>query len=267
MIIWIASYPKSGNTWVRLFLKSYFNLNDNNIISQSFPIMDHLKEFKIDFMNFGEIVKGWELMQNFINLNQKTNYLKTHNAMCTINNYKFTNKDNTLGAIYLVRDPRDVIVSYAHHLGLSHEEVLNNMLNSYNGERNEYEGKKYKKSIMGKWSDHYNSWKSFKEREILIVRYEDLVKNSEKEFFRILNYLNKIDNIKIEKKRLLESIGQTSFKKLSNNEKKFGFKEASKHGIFFRKGVVGDWKKNLSKSISQTIEKEFNKEMKELNYI
>ena len=96
MIIWIASYPKSGNTWVRLFLKSYFNLNDNNIISQSFPIMDHLKEFKIDFMNFGEIVKGWELMQNFINLNQKTNYLKTHNAMCTINNYKFKKTDKKI---------------------------------------------------------------------------------------------------------------------------------------------------------------------------
>ena len=62
-------------------------------------------------------------MQSYINLKTQTNYLKTHNALCTINNFKFTDKNNTLGAIYLVRDPRDVIVSYAHHLGHAQGEV------------------------------------------------------------------------------------------------------------------------------------------------
>ena len=52
MIIWIASYPKSGNTWVRLFLKSYFNLKDDNFITKGFPIESYFKRLKINFLNF-----------------------------------------------------------------------------------------------------------------------------------------------------------------------------------------------------------------------
>ena len=133
MIIWLASYPKSGNTWVRLFLKSYFsseikdlNINDTkkgDFVAPAFPNPDHLLNLGVDFKNFYEITKNWITLQDSINLNNKTNFLKTHNAMCTINNNKFTNKNNTLGAIYLVRDPRDIVVSYAHHLGQSHHQM------------------------------------------------------------------------------------------------------------------------------------------------
>jgi len=267
MIIWIASYPKSGNTWVRLFLKSYFNLKDDNFITKGFPIESYFKRLKINFLNFDEIIKNWEVMQSLINLKPQINYLKTHNALCTINNYKFTNKDNTLGAIYLVRDPRDVIISYAHHLGQSHNEVLRGMLDTGNGELGKMDGKEYRRSIMGRWSDNYNSWKSFKDREVLIVKYEDLVKNKEREFLRILNYLKKINGIYIDKEKLHQSIEETSFEKLSKKEREFGFDEASEHGVFFRKGIIGDWKNNLDKSIVKILEKEFQSEMKELNYI
>ena len=267
MIIWIASYPKSGNTWIRLFLKSYFNYKDKDFISESFPIENHFKQLKINYVNFEEIIKNWETMQNYINLKSQTNYLKTHNALCTINNYKFTNKNNTIGVIYIVRDPRDIIVSYAHHLGQSHSEVLRGMLDIHNGESGKWEGKEYRRSLMGRWSDHYNSWKLFKEREVLILKYEDLVQNKEYEFLRILNYLNKINGIKVDKEKLLKSIDETSFDKLSKKEKEYGFNEASEHGVFFRKGKVGDWKNNLDEKIIKVLEKEFEKEMKELNYI
>ena len=267
MIIWIASYPKSGNTWVRLFLKSYFSFKDDNYISKGFPIESHFGQLKIDYTNFEEIIKNWEVMQSYINLKTQTNYLKTHNALCTINNFKFTDKNNTLGAIYLVRDPRDVIVSYAHHLGQAHGEVLKGMLDTSNGEFGKTGGKEYRRSIMGRWSDNYNSWKLFKDRNVLIVKYEDLVKNRESEFLRILNYLNKIDGIKVDKEKLNRSIDEASFDKLSKREKECGFKEASEHGVFFRKGIVGDWKNNLDDTIVRTLEKEFETEMKELNYI
>ena len=68
MIIWLASYPKSGNTWVRLFLDSYFNLIGKKIFSQSFPNKDLYKKFKINYSNFGEIIENWESMQNYLNL-------------------------------------------------------------------------------------------------------------------------------------------------------------------------------------------------------
>ena len=114
-------------------------------------------------------------MQEFLNLNNKINFLKTHNAMCTINNYPFTNSKNTLGAIYIVRDPRDIVVSYADHFQVSHKEIVENIFSSEHGEAPTKDGKSYNLSIMGTWSDHYNSWKNYVGRKIIIIKYEDLI--------------------------------------------------------------------------------------------
>jgi hypothetical protein len=102
---------------------------------------------------------------------------------------------------------------------------------------------------------------------VLIVKYEDLVQKTELEFSRILNFLKKIDGIKIDNEKLKMTIDETSFQNLRKNEKEKGFNEATKHGVFFRKGIVGDWKNNLDDTIYKALEKEFEIEMKELNYI
>ena len=138
MIIWLASYPKSGNTWVRLFLKSYlsddkkkFSINekkDDEFKIERFPNIKVFKDMQINYDNFFEISKNWITIQDRINLNNKLNILKTHNAMCTVNKNKFTNKENTLGAIYVVRDPRDVAVSFSYHMGKTLTEIVNNMI-------------------------------------------------------------------------------------------------------------------------------------------
>ena len=121
MIVWIASYPKSGNTWLRSFLSNYFSGNSEFNFDQldnikRFPRKELYDQLKVNFNKFSEIVKNWINMQEFVNLKQEFTYLKTHNAMCTVNNHPFTNKENTAGFIYLVRDPRDVILSYSKHL-------------------------------------------------------------------------------------------------------------------------------------------------------
>ena len=129
MIIWLASYPKSGNTWVRSFLTNYFsgssefNFNQLDKIER-FPTPELMDQLKINFHNLSEIVSNWIPMQEFINLKNDMTYLKTHNAMCTINNYPFTNNKNTAGFIYLVRDPRDVILSYSKHLNIDLNETF-----------------------------------------------------------------------------------------------------------------------------------------------
>ena len=138
MIIWLASYPKSGNTWLRMFLKSYFLKQDekfsledsvlDNFKGQSFPDDKILNHLKVDYFNFEEIVKNWETMQDYINLNNKTNYVKTHNAMCTINNNKFTDTHNTLGVIHIVRDPRNVISSIVYHFSKKNYEEAREFL-------------------------------------------------------------------------------------------------------------------------------------------
>ena len=268
MIVWLASYPKSGNTWLRLFLKSYFSHIKNNFNLGAFLEEDDLRELNINYYDYLEIIKNWRTLQNKINLNGKTNLLKTHNAMCTINNIKFSDKSNTAGGIYLIRDPRDVLISFSEHLGQTYNEVLNGMLDSKNSElATDKFGKDFRKTIMGKWSDHYNSWINYKECEILVIKYENLINDTNNQFLKILKYLKKIEDFEINHKYMEQAIKNTSFKKLQKNEKEFGFEEASKHSPFFRSGKCGQWKTKLDSRILSKIEETFKKEMKLLSYL
>ena len=129
MIIWLASYPKSGNTWVRSFLSNYLSSEENFEFNQlntilKFPNKKIMKELEIDSSKFINIASNWSTMQNYINLKSDINYVKTHNALTTVNGYEFTNEQNTLMFIYLIRDPREVAVSYASHSGISIEEQI-----------------------------------------------------------------------------------------------------------------------------------------------
>ena len=275
MIIWLASYPKSGNTWLRMFLKSYFQkpgskfeLNkkfDDDFKSGGFPDLRILKHLKVNYKKFEEIAKNWETMQDYINLNNRTNFLKTHNSMCTIGPYKFTTHKNTKGGIYLVRDPRDVLISYSNHLGKSYESTFKLMSSSDGNEEDEEEN--YEKSLLGSWSDHYNSWKSYKSSKILIIKYEDMVLQSYGTFKKIINYLNKIDDTEVSEERLSIALKQTDFKELQGMERKHGFREKLKGEFFFRKGKSGTWKEELPKDLINKIENLFHNEMTELGYL
>ena len=280
MIIWIASYPKSGNTWVRMFLKSYFQepneqfkLSNSNLDSFNIPVFPQeklLDQFKINYFKFEEIAKNWENMQNYINLNNKTNFLKTHSSMCTVGSHKFTTHQNTKGAIYLVRDLRDILVSYSHHMGLEYEktfDILSSPLSFEHPASKSYKGEKYKYSLIGSWSDHYNSWKTYKSCEVLIVKYEKMLSDPIGTFSKILKYLSKIDDVKIDSEKFKKALKQTEFKELQKMEKIQGFDEKGMGDVFFREGRIGTWKKNVDIKIIQKMEKIFKKDMTELGYL
>ena len=245
MIIWLASYPKSGNTWLRMFLKSYFlkpnekfsldNKKEDSFKAQAFPDQKLLDQLKIDFNKFEEIVKNWEAMQDYVNLNGRTNFVKTHNAMCKVGPYKFTSTRNTKGAIYIVRDPRDVLVSMSHHMGYGYEQTFEHLTSSYNFEYPSSGDKRYKKSLMGTWSDHYKSWKNYKKSKVLIIKYEDMVSSELDTFSKIISYLNEIDDTNFDKEKIHKAVEQTKFEELQKMEKKEGFKEKGKGKLFFRK--------------------------------
>ena len=147
------------------------------------------------------------------------------------------------------------------------EETLKIMLDPHASEIKEHEKTLFKVSIMGRWSDHYNSWKSKIGNRFLYIKYEDLVINPNKEFRKILEYLKKLCNIEINEAGFLSSIENTKFEKLKKNEELNGFDQATGNSPFFRKGIVGDWKNNVDKKIIDKIENTFQREMKEIGHL
>ena len=276
MIIWIASYPKSGNTWLKLFLSAYlgnhsdpktFDINKMMIPFSLFPTNSLIKKFNVDYSNFNNLSKNWIPMQEYLNLTHETIFLKTHNAMCEINGNPFTDSKQSLGGIYLVRDPRDVIMSYSDHLKKNPREVAARLVKSNTFEEGIIDGENYNFTLLGSWSDNYNSWKNYKGVNILIIKYEDLINNTFLTFEKIIKYLSSITKISVNKDRINECMQITKFENLKNLEKKNGFKEKGLGKYFFRSGKVGDWKTKLDNSLVKMIEVKFHKEMTELGYL
>ena len=280
MIIWLASYPKSGNTLIRSMLAAYFFSTDGKF---NFELLDNIKQFPdnsvltklgVDVSNEKEVVKNYIFAQEEINRRDgKTiRFLKTHSGLNNIDGYSFTNYKNTLGAIYIVRDPRKILKSYANHSEITLEEAQKRILNfGIIGGKSDPINQTVIHS--GSWASNYNSWKEFKKRNrYLLVKYEDLINDPEKNFISVLEFIHNISNasLKIDKKKLENVLKTTTFEYLQNLEKKGNFKEAStisKKVDFFKYGPKNDGKKNIPQHLRDNLEKKLNKEMIELGYL
>ena len=283
MIVWLTSYPKSGNTWIRSFLCSYFFLDlkkdsfNFNILKNipSFPNKNLFLSHGINLKSFEDVAKSWLSIQKKINSNNKINFLKTHHSYTTLNNYHFTDKNNTLGAIYLVRDPRDVVVSYSKHFNISFDESIKSITNKNLINWTGFPKKNHYRVLVGSWDIHYRSWKALGVPS-LVIKYETLLKETRKtinqiaEFF-VQNYGFEFKNSEMKINNILET---TSFELLQANEKKLGFIESpnlhskkKSTDYFFRKGVGGQWEKELTRAQLKKIEDSFEATMKELGYL
>ena len=273
MIVWIASYPKSGNTWVRSILTSLFFSKDGSIDFEhldacpKYPSPEHLEEFTKDFYNYDEMAKYWVPSQEKLNRSQnKINFLKTHHLLCAWKNYVFTNPKNTLGTIYIVRDPRNVFTSVKNHFSFTDEEALNMMLDKNWSLTNGI------KTMLSSWGLHYFSWTK-NNKSVLLIKYEDMMNDLRKEIYKILNYLSKFNiNVNFSEEKINNCIKTSNFSNFQDMEKKGLFDEQivgddKKKKTFFKLGKKNDFRKLLNEKIKYRLEKEFKKEMKELNYL
>ena len=276
MIIWIASYPKSGNTWLRSLISSYyfskdkFNLSDLKKIP-NFSVSDFINDSLL-LQNGVDVAKQWLNVQREINKNyKKTLFFKTHNASVAINKNLFTDSDNTAGCIYVVRDPRNIITSYKNFEKKTYEEILNHMKNKEAFLFSEKKTGFKSFEFIGSWADNYNSWFHNKLGiPICLIKYEDLVKDTLGELRKIIDFIGNVQNIKnysFNNEKAERGVGDSSFENLSKMEQDGGFNEARSDQKFFNMGEKNNWQKLLPVSIKENIEKSFYIEMKELNYL
>ena len=283
MIIWLASYPKSGNTFLRSLLTAYLFTKDGNF---NFEVLKNINQFpnNVTFEKLGiDISNQKEVIKNYIKVQEETNkrdgegirFLKTHSTLQDIDGHKFTNLKNCLGTIYIVRDPRDVAKSYSNHNSTSIEESINYMKEfNIGGGVKSKDRKNETITHIGSWSSHYTSWKEFdKVDRYLLIKYEDLVKETEKTFLKVLTFVCKLTKKKLDldKNKLKNVLNTTSFESMQKLEKQNGFNEASnfngKKVTFFKYGAKNNWKKFLTLENIKKIEDIFREEMKELGYL
>ena len=255
------------------------NLNHLRAI-MNYPHSTHFGDLVSNLFNLDEISKNWITSQEKINSDKKLRFFKTHNMLGKFRGYPFTNSENTLGTIYIVRDPRNVITSLKNHYSLSNyneaKEFLfneNKILSLSEEQKNLYlKSKKFPLTqFVGSWKSHYLSWKNMRKNNLLI-RYEDLIQDTKNEFTKIANFIGGLLKLKFNEDQIDTAINLSSFEKLEKMEKKDGFtesnigKDGNKNKFFFL-GPKNNWRKILDYEISKDIEKEFEKEMKELKYI
>ena len=181
MIIWLASYPKSGNTWVRAFLSAYYYSNDGKF---TFELLKKIKQFPSKeffdrkLLSVDEASQNWLIAQKKIKDKKKICFLKTHNVNGAFKGNSFTTTEFTAGAIYIVRDPRNVLTSVMNHYSLSESDGLKMMNSVYRNLRDVNDNDNYSNySFISSWSNNYNSWKSAGKIKKLFIKYEDLELN------------------------------------------------------------------------------------------
>ena len=283
MIYWIASYPKSGNTWLRILLSCYFYTKDgfydeNSLKNiQQFPEKQYLQQFEYDQNIIGDTTKYWLKAQEKINEDKKLRFFKTHNVFGLVNNSHFTNRENSIGCIYIVRDPRNIFTSIKNFYEMDNDKAFKWMVNQnqyiydiHNFEKDGYSDFQF----ISSWDNNYRSWKLQKKIPVKIIKYEDLLDQTFTIFKEVIEFINLSINSSepINKQKIKNAVNSTLFSKLQSKEKNEGFSEAilSKKGDkkipFFFLGPENNWKKILDTNVKNKIKDAFKKNLIELSY-
>lgn len=254
-IIWLASYPKSGNTWFRVFLTNLLyesdspvNINDltETTISSSRRIFDEYTGLSSSDLTFEEIDQMRpDVYRMQSDESDEMLYKKAHDKYYNVDkNQPLFPPEISKGVVYFIRNPLDVLVSFAYHSAKPVSQMIKSINNSnYAFCDNKNKLSNQLRQMLGSWSDHVKSWTEQSEIPVYVMRYEDMIHDTFHSFKGAVDFIG----LKKTDKQINEALGKSDFSVLSEQESKEGFKEKMiKSKSFFRKGQIGDWRNHLS---------------------
>ena len=283
MIFWIASYPKNGNTWLRSLLSAYYFTKNGNFINDKilknipqFPEKRYFTNFDYDKTLPASTAQFWIKAQEIINKEKKIKFFKTHNIYGSLNNTDFSNKYNSIGAVYIIRDPRNVLTSMMNHFEMNKDEALTFMLNEKKFTYDHFKKNDYSDfQFISSWEKNYKSWIKNKDFPIKLIKYEDLIDQTFYVVKDLINFINKtckLDN-NFDKSKAQNAIETTSFEKLKKIENNHGFSESIKSKNrdknkvpFFHLGPNNNWQKFFDPSFANKLNTIFKETLEELKY-
>jgi aryl sulfotransferase len=254
-MIWLASYPKSGNTWLRAFLTNYkqnasgpadINTLEGGPIASSRNLFDEWAGVEASDLPPASVERlRPHVYRKLAECVNETIFLKIHDAITfTSEDIPLIPREVTQGAVYLIRNPLDVVVSFADHSGTTLEKTIQNMGNQdfQFASRDESLDIQLPQRLLT-WSGHVRSWVDQDGFPVLVVRYEDLLEDPYGRFSEIVRFCG----LEVDQELLHHAVRHSSFGVFKEQEELKGFKERSRHSkTFFRRGQAGGWREVLT---------------------
>jgi Sulfotransferase domain len=271
-IVWLASYPKSGNTWLRAFLHNLLRDPAQPVdINQldRFTHSDTLRHWyaaasprPLDELTPQEIAQLRPLVHRKLTETYPDSvFVKTHNLLGDNLGVSLITMECTAGAIYVVRDPRDVAISLADHFGIGIDDAIAMLGNPAGGAAADAINVA---QVYGTWSMHVQSWTQRPSPQLHVLRYEDMTEAPLATFKAVAAFLG----LQPPRARLEKAIKFSSFKVLQGQERRHGFKERSdKSAAFFRAGRAGQWKTALTAAQAEAIAAAHGEQMRRFGYL
>ena len=271
-IIWLASYPKSGNTWLRAFLHNLLRnpeegydinkLDDFTLGESAYGWYRHFDERPLEAYTEAEVAAlRPKVHRHLTTLFPDSIFAKTHCAVMEDHGFPTVTFDVTAGAIYVVRNPLDVAISYSHHLGASIDDIIGYMAKA---RAQVPASNNHVHELLGSWSEHVESWTSKPSAALHVIRYEDMLMKPQTAFSGIVRFLG----LKPPRQRLERAIARSSFRVLQVQERRHGFKEKGEFADrFFREGKAGQWRKLLTPEQIDRVVSAHAEQMKRFGYL
>lgn len=275
-LFWLASYPKSGNTWFRIFLANLLNTSQKPVdlnhintgaIASSRGWIDEALGFESAYLDHDELdqlrpaIYTWQSEQC-----TQVGYHKIHDAYTYVDNDRpMIPSTGCLGAIYFIRNPLDVAISFANHSNCSIDQAIANMADEkFAFCKGKYKQHNQLRQWLLSWSLHVQSWVTAQDINVLVLRYEDMKEHPLLTFTRAVEFLQ----LEYSQADIAKALDNAHIEKLQQQEAASGFSEKpAKVARFFRKGIIGDWRNMLSPTQVKQIIDDHGDMMRQYGYL